>query len=173
VFPLCIFDTTNCTSCGNGALDPEEECDGIDFGGSATCADINAGSATEPLLCTDSCTIDLSNCSGCGNGTIAAPEDCEPGYGPNAKPDLGGQSCEGLGYDGGDLDCSKSCRFDEGGCYTCGDATRNGVEQWRRRRLRRQGLQRLPERHRRPVHQRLAGMRHFLHHRHVALHALR
>lgn len=127
--PLCIFDTTHCTTCGNGTLDAEEECDGTDFGGKTSCADISAGAATEPLICSDACTIDLSNCSGCGDGVISSPEDCEPGYGPDGKPDLGGQTCAGLGFDGGDLDCNKSCRFDETGCYTCGDASRNGVEE--------------------------------------------
>jgi hypothetical protein len=127
--PLCIFDTSNCSACGNGMLDVGEECDGLDFGGKTSCADLGAGSASEPLSCTDTCQFDLGNCSGCGDGVITAPEDCEPGYGPNGKPDLGGKTCSSLGFDGGELDCSKSCRFNLNGCYTCGDATRNGIEQ--------------------------------------------
>jgi hypothetical protein len=71
---------------------------------------------------------DLSQCSGCGDGVIAAPEDCEPAT-STTKVDLGGTTCEDLGWHGGQLDCKPSCRFDESGCYVCGDGSKNGIEQ--------------------------------------------
>jgi len=126
--PDCKLDTSNCNSCGNGTAEPGEECDGTDLGGVATCADINAGSAAEALLCGPDCNYDLSNCSGCGDGTIVAPEDCEPAT-ANQKADLGGATCSDLGWEGGNLDCDASCRFNESGCYECGDAQKNGIEQ--------------------------------------------
>jgi lysyl endopeptidase len=61
----------------------------------------------------------LDSCSGggggtCGNGTIEAGEDCDGG-------DLGGQTCESLGYASGALACSSSCQFDTSGCVAaCG-----------------------------------------------------
>ena len=33
-----VFDTSNCYECGNGVIEPSEECDGMDFGG-LSCAD--------------------------------------------------------------------------------------------------------------------------------------
>lgn len=126
--PDCKLDTSNCNTCGNNVADPGEECDGTDLGGVSTCDDINAGTAAEPLLCSPDCTYDLSNCSGCGDGVITSPEDCEPAT-ATTKADLGGATCTDLGWDGGNLDCNASCRFNETGCYACGDAQKNGIEQ--------------------------------------------
>ena len=126
--PDCTLDMSNCKTCGNSVADPGEECDGSDLGGVASCADLNAGAAGEALLCSPDCTYDLTNCSGCGDGTIAGPEDCEPAT-DTTKADLGGATCEELGWDGGNLDCNTTCRFNESGCYACGDAQRNGIEQ--------------------------------------------
>jgi hypothetical protein len=53
---------------------------------------------------------------GCGNGVIDDGEDCD-------GPSLGGQTCSGRGYDGGNLACAGDCTFDESACSTCG----NGV----------------------------------------------
>lgn len=126
--PDCQLDTSYCNACGNGFVDPGEECDGSDFGGVSSCADINAGAANEALICSPECTYDLSNCSGCGDGIITPPEDCEPAT-ATTKADLGGATCPMLGWEGGNLDCDQSCRFNENGCYACGDAKKNGIEQ--------------------------------------------
>lgn len=126
--PDCQLDTRHCGSCGNGLADEGEECDGSDLGAATTCADIGAGSADEALICSNHCTYDLSNCSACGDGTIAPPEDCEPAT-PTSKAILGGATCESLGWQGGNLDCRPSCRFDESGCHTCGDGKKSGIEQ--------------------------------------------
>jgi len=45
----------------------------------------------------------------CGNGFIDGAEDCD-------GSDLGGQTCVGLGYDGGTLSCKADCTFDLSGC---------------------------------------------------------
>jgi|GEM_PF-1758553 len=127
----CTFDTSNCTPCGNNVWDVEagEECDGMDLGEFTTCYDLGLGQMTEMLGCTSNCTHDYSMCSGCGDGNLMAPEACEPSPMPPDPPNLDGQTCEGLGYDGGDLQCSAGCAFDTTDCYTCGDGTKNGLEQ--------------------------------------------
>lgn len=57
--------------CGNGRVDPGEECDQTDLAGQS-CQSL--GYAGGPLACTPQCTRDVSGCvdSGCGNGF------CEP-----------------------------------------------------------------------------------------------
>ena len=127
--PNCQLDTTHCSACGNATVEGEEECDGTDLGANANCGDINAGTADEALLCGSDCTYDLSNCSGCGDTVINPPEDCEPASDAGHKADLGGKTCLDLGFDGGNLDCDMGCRFDQSGCYQCGDAQRNGIEE--------------------------------------------
>ena len=46
------------------------------------------------------------------DGNIDTGEECD---GTN----LGGLTCQDLGYDGGVLSCNDQCRFDESGCYLC------------------------------------------------------
>jgi len=96
-------------NCGNGTLDPGEDCDGVNLGG-ASCAGLGLGSGT--LACTSDCNFDTSSCTdvpACGNGVIDVPEECD-------GTDLGGQTCEGLGYGQGTLACAASCVFDLSGC---------------------------------------------------------
>ncbi|HZP40751.1 MAG TPA: hypothetical protein VFD84_04470 [Candidatus Binatia bacterium] len=50
--------TTTPGTCGNGHLDPGEECDGNDLGG----AQCPVGSPIGALLCSPNCTIDSSDC---------------------------------------------------------------------------------------------------------------
>jgi cysteine-rich repeat protein len=58
----------------------------------------------------------------CGNGDIDADEACD---GSN----LGGQSCDGLGYTGGTLTCGADCQLDVGGCVSeCGNGQREPDE---------------------------------------------
>jgi hypothetical protein len=58
----CTFDTSGCTRCGNGELDPGEQCDGdssdIDF----DCSLLGYGGGE--LTCTAACTFDISGCEG-------------------------------------------------------------------------------------------------------------
>ena len=59
--------------------------------------------------CTSGYSIPCNKCTGCGNEQIDAGEDCDGGQ-------LGGQTCQTLGYDGGVLSCFPSCFFNESGC---------------------------------------------------------
>lgn len=58
------------STCGNGVLDPNEECDGADLGG-AVCSGDCAGAPT----CTAACTLDYSTCTD-GYCDTAAGESC-------------------------------------------------------------------------------------------------
>lgn len=95
--------------CGNGALDPGEDCDGVNLGG-ASCAGLGLGGGT--LGCTSSCAFDTSSCDvvpTCGNSFIDIGEECD-------GAELGGQTCEGLGYGQGTLACATTCLFEVSGC---------------------------------------------------------
>ena len=69
------------TTCGDGAIQGGEACDGADLGGN-TC--VSLGYASGTLACTAACTLDTSACSLCGNGTIDAGEQCDDGNTDNA-----------------------------------------------------------------------------------------
>ena len=63
--------------------------------------------------------------SACGNDAIETCEVCD-------GTDLGGETCEGLGFDGGDLACLPDCSgYDTSGCvfYECGNGTKEGTEE--------------------------------------------
>ncbi|PKN46388.1 MAG: hypothetical protein CVU59_06230, partial [Deltaproteobacteria bacterium HGW-Deltaproteobacteria-17] len=121
--PNCSFDTTGCEAeavCGDGTITaPTEECEGDDLG-SATCESL--GYYGGELTCDTDCTYELMSCATfgrCGDGQVqtAYGEDCE---GAN----LGGGTCESLGYYGGALVCGADCGFDTTGCAAegrCGD----------------------------------------------------
>ncbi|MFV8749601.1 proprotein convertase P-domain-containing protein [Nannocystaceae bacterium ST9] len=125
----CVLDTSQCTDCGNGMVDGMEECDGADLGDNATCADLNLGTAMEPLGCKDDCTYDFGMCSGCGDAVINDPEECEPAGQLLDKDDLNGQTCMSIGFDDGLLSCSPGCTFNTDSCYNCGDAVQQGNEE--------------------------------------------
>jgi cysteine-rich repeat protein len=79
-------------SCGNGRIEPGEECDGAALGG-ATCP---AGSTGAPV-CDDDCRLDYGRCMRCGDGKVDPGEECD---------------------DANDVDgdgCSTTCRLE------CGD----------------------------------------------------
>ncbi|HPL25785.1 MAG TPA: hypothetical protein PLV44_09170 [Myxococcota bacterium] len=58
-------------------------------------------------------TLTVSEPSRCGNGKIDGYDQCD-------GADLGEQTCEKLGYDGGTLSCTEGCTFDASGCvFTC------------------------------------------------------
>lgn len=127
----CQIVTGGCTNtsspvCGDGVAEGSEACDGDDFK-DASCASL--GFQGGQLGCTTSCEINTVFCFGssatCGDGEAEGPEPCD-------GSDLNGQSCESLGYDGGELVCD-ACSFDVAGCSgdgpTCGDGVLEGTEQ--------------------------------------------
>lgn len=119
--PGCTFDISQCTNlCGNGVLDPGEQCDDLDIGGS-TCAGHGGGGH---VSCTQTCQLDYSQCTSeyCGNGAIDAGEQCDGAQ-------LAGQSCVSMGASAGALDCSGSCTFDLTNCTDiCGNGQKEGSE---------------------------------------------
>ena len=121
--------------CGDGILDPGENCDGEVFPDGMGCWEFGFDSGE--LLCTPGCQVDSSGCYTCGDGECqdaesesSCPQDCEPRCGNGVMEgeescdgtDLGGATCESLGRYGGDLACFSECTFDFSGCGGfCGD----------------------------------------------------
>ncbi|MEZ4367198.1 MAG: hypothetical protein R2939_13080 [Kofleriaceae bacterium] len=126
--PTCRFDVSACVGrCGDGVRQDGEACEASPLDvGALTCAAF--GYYRGELGCNAACGIDLGGCEGtCGDGVREAPEDCEllaDGV------DLGGATCNDLGYYGGELGCNASCRFDAGACAgRCGDDVLDEAEQ--------------------------------------------
>jgi cysteine-rich repeat protein len=120
----CHFDTSQCTParvprCGDGILDPGEQCDGTVQG--VTCESLQYAGGT--IGCTEDCRFDLSHCvvstpAACGNGRRDPGEACD-------GDDLGGAVCP----HGGTLRCQPSClALDTSACLTCGDGRRDPGE---------------------------------------------
>ena len=114
----------NTTLCGNGTLDPNEECDGDLFGGE-TCEGL--GYHGGPLRCTESCTLELSYCEmggWCGDGYWQEPfEQCD-------GTDTAVMPCAVLDDDwtAGEVFCTDTCELSDALCSTCGDDTLSGTE---------------------------------------------
>lgn len=106
----CTFFFDACFRCGDGVKDMAEACDGADLGG-RTCASEGFGGGV--LKCRQDCKgVDTAGCTplaSCGNGVKEGSEQCDGAQ-------LGGQTCVGLGFDGGSLVCSPACTFDTGSC---------------------------------------------------------
>lgn len=107
-------------TCGNGAVDFAEQCDGADLFG-FSCEGLGLGEGV--LTCSDACLFDTADCVGalpdCGDGLVQQGEQCD-------QANLQGLTCEGLGLGGGALSCSLNCTFDTSGCVD-GDGCGNGV----------------------------------------------
>jgi cysteine-rich repeat protein len=105
---LCAQDC--CPDCGNGVIDPGEQCDETAFG-PHTCESLCFGSGT--LACNAGCQLDTSACVAlpdvCGDHTVACGEACD-------LENLDGQTCQSLGFASGTLACDTSCGFDLAGC---------------------------------------------------------
>lgn len=109
------FDRSQCgapLTCGNGALDQGETCDGAQLGGK-TCAALGLGPGT--LVCSANCLeFDRSQCGPpltCGNAKVDNGEVCDGGQ-------LGNATCKSLGFElGGTLSCAANCQqFDTTQC---------------------------------------------------------
>jgi len=112
----CNILTDGCRSCEDGTLSPSELCDGDDLAGE-TCQSQGFGGGT--LQCDSECTgFVTTGCTPlptCGDGARNGAEACDGG-------DLGGASCQSLGFDAGALNCTASCTHDTSGCefLNCG-----------------------------------------------------
>ncbi|MCA9517429.1 MAG: hypothetical protein KC635_20955 [Myxococcales bacterium] len=121
----CKIDATACVEpgCNNGVLEAgSEECDGEDLGG-ASCT--SRGFVAGELGCTANCDFDEAACvaAGCQNGVKESTEDCEF---TDGVADLGGATCESLGFLQGEVTCSpESCKYDTSACVAAGCG--NGV----------------------------------------------
>ncbi|PKN26695.1 MAG: hypothetical protein CVU65_04900 [Deltaproteobacteria bacterium HGW-Deltaproteobacteria-22] len=103
--------------CGDGFVDPGEECDGPELG-EATCGTLGYYDTLAQLTCASDCMFDVSLCGErCGDNRvdIGRGEQCD-------SLQLNGQTCQTQGYAGGTLLCSAGCQFDFASCTSaCGD----------------------------------------------------
>jgi formylglycine-generating enzyme required for sulfatase activity len=111
----CGFDTTACLSassvCGNGIIEAGETCDGTAVN-SLQCADFGFGGGGTLRCASDCLGYDDTSCVQtpfCGDGVVNGVESCD---GLN----FGGQTCVGVGFVGGNLNCDPDCTTDYSGC---------------------------------------------------------
>ena len=115
----CKAEVKTVESCGDGVLDPDEQCDG-DATSAGNCEDLGFYQQTGDLVCRADCTLDTKVClSRCDDDVIqtAFGEQCE-------GDDLAAETCETLGLGAGTLGCNAACRYDTSACENdldCGD----------------------------------------------------
>ncbi|MBU1510753.1 DUF4215 domain-containing protein, partial [Myxococcota bacterium] len=127
LFPLFFFScdtkTKTVDPCGDGFVDPGEECDSTV--GEFTCGSLGHYNLTGTLTCAANCTFDRTDCGGrCGDNSVDASdgEDCDGG-------NLNSNSCANLGFGGGTLACDGECHYDTTGCSSsCGNDYREQGE---------------------------------------------
>jgi hypothetical protein len=144
----CTLDFSECKNavCGNGDVEPVEDCDfdtsGAPILGGDTCEDhdFNAGDLACFAAGTENeCHFDTSGCETwvCGNGVIDPGENCD--FDSEGNPVLDDETCVTRGYDYGDLGCvpvddpdvAKRCKWDVSQCmeYVCGNGVVEGDEE--------------------------------------------
>ncbi len=140
------YDTSNCTECGNGIIEAGEECDlsdldgascsSLGFGtGTVSCYEdctYNVQDCSTPPIeacgnsvidpgeecddgnraigdgCDEECQLEPDQ-TNCGNNIIEADEQCD-------GTDLGGITCESLGFMSGAVYCRNNCTLDAATC---------------------------------------------------------
>jgi hypothetical protein len=109
----CSLNTAACTAstnCGNGVVEPPEQCEGEFLNGNS-CESLGYEAGT--LVCNAQCTYDVSSCSICGDGVVSGTEACDGSA-------LGGATCASIGYLSGSLGCAPTCdSYDLSGCIEC------------------------------------------------------
>lgn len=124
----CTYDTSACEEepvepegfCGDGQLDPGEQCDESELRLS-DCPAVDSRFDGGTLGCNPGdCTYDTSNCRGCGDGILEDDENCEAGQ-------LSGFTCEILDFGPGTLRCNQNCDFDTSGCGDPSELCGNGI----------------------------------------------
>ena len=127
----CVLDVSGCTgasTCGNGAVDTEEQCDYDPLSlteiipAGTDCTTLGFSSGTIGSCNTQTCTIDTTQCIPdiCNNGVNDAAEQCDSTATPTMPP---GTNCITQGFTGGVLECTSQCTYDTTQCYTCGSGT--------------------------------------------------
>ena len=122
----CTLDPSQCTApkmhtCGDGTIDPGEECDGDAMPSGVNCTEL--GFVSGKMKCDSFCKLDKSTCSPglsptC-DGNLDNGEECD-GSGPGM--DVRGLTCKKFGFKSGTLGCS-GCNFNTSSCISgiCGD----------------------------------------------------
>lgn len=112
----CTYDVSGCETwvCGNDNIEGSEDCDGTNLNGTS-CINLgyNGGLNGGTLACWADCSFNVTDCfnSGCGNNVIESEEECD-------MLDIGGDTCQSLGYESGVLGCLEGCRFDTSNCFS-------------------------------------------------------
>lgn len=113
--------------CGDGRIDPGEQCDGAELGG-ASCASQPGGVFDAGTLScgADCAAFDTSLCTSsamCGDGVASGTEVCD-------SADLRSESCVSAGFAGGTLGCAPDCSaLDTSRCSSCGDGAIDATEE--------------------------------------------
>jgi alpha-tubulin suppressor-like RCC1 family protein len=115
----CKTEVSNKAACGDGILDPGEQCD-LDVFTIQNCAQLNYYEQNGEIVCNPDCTMDLSVCAyQCGDGLVQADheEECDGATMPET-------TCAQIDLGGGTLSCTDTCRYDVSQCeaaVVCGD----------------------------------------------------
>ena len=105
------IDLSSCTTvCGDGVRRGTEVCDGVSGLDGLSCRTLAPPLYEGGVLgCAANCSgYDFTNCDWCGDGRRTGAEECD-------ATDLGGETCESLGYIGGTLSCNSNCGYM--GCF--------------------------------------------------------
>jgi hypothetical protein len=128
----CELDLSHCVhgTCGNGVIDPGEDCDINLESTQVPCSALVQGEQGSIVGCSlSTCRYDLANCSNvppsvCGNGKVEAGESCD-------GDDRTVRSCQESAwhYKGGHLGCNQAtCQLDFTQCTRCdGSSCGDGV----------------------------------------------
>lgn len=123
----CKCDESACDLCGDGKLDPGEECELGDLNG-GTCP----GDGTP--TCRADCKLDYASCDPCGNGKLDVDEECDPQMEPEDVA-IDEMSCRDLVSPGGvsrrygsgvARKCTRECLWDRSSCSYCNNNQLDG-----------------------------------------------